>query len=538
MRRAFPLVSLATLVSLCASGAAAQVGAPPPPEDEARAAPICEVESLPNAGAPMEPGFFSVHLASPRPGHVGVPTNVQLVLAGFIQDLDAEPPFLEIALIGPDETEVPLERAGALARPAGELLPHTDYRFEVRGVDGDCFDCFGESGSSFTTGAGPDHAAPALFEEPEVHAFVFSAEHQACGFTQRHGMVGRIGGLGTDVARISVSATIGNATATKTNDVLVHGAEASFSSQGDAPLALGDHVHVAVTPIDLAGNTGDARVVRVSAQALLGEGVVPAFEDFELLQCTLHPEPAVDLPEALPTNGRIVARYGIEPIPLALRDGDDVIPLHPVDHLDHAQVLEPAQPLPANRTLDLVSLPCPHCTCPGCVVDVNAQVRTSAAADTTAPEAPRLLELREDLDPAPASGDSCHDDRTALVAILAAGVDDAAAAWELRYDAVLRLEGKLAVDVGRALPAVRLDDERVAVRLRTQPYGRLLSETFELELVAKDLADNASGASFPHDPLGSAGGCAQAGGGSSGAPLWALLTGLGLAALRRRRATS
>src|SRR5690606_32592580 len=97
-------------------------------------------------------------------------------------------------------------------------------------------------------------------------------------------------------------------------------------------------------------------------------------------------------------------------------------------------------------------------------------------------------------------------DRPALVLILAPGVDVGPPAGStppehLRYDVVMRLEGQLPVEVGRALPALVGSDGSTALRLETSRYGRLLGEPFELSVVATDLAGNRAEGTYLHQPV-------------------------------------
>lgn len=513
---------------LCALPAAA---IPPLPDGDAE---------RPGGAFPCDPGEFGgfpqgqddvfspVHLVSPSWGQNGVPLNPELVLGGFISDLEAQPPFMRVALLDPLDNEVPISRSGRFVRPLVELEPNTSYRLGTLPSEG-CPDCFFGDETPFTTGFSRDELRPTLAAEPTAQVFVMPQEEQQCGMGQAL-VAGRITGLGFDVARVSVAVTPpGGVTVRAFDRVVSSSDEISFTAQLDSAVALGDRVRVAVTPVDLAGHAGPARAVRVRARSFDDARVTP-FDELDARQCSLPDGASVALPDELPVNARLRVDFPVEPVPLALAGDAGVFPLLPEEHVGTAQVVAPIGDLPAGADLELVALPCPHCKCPGCNVVARGRVRTAAGPDTTPPSPPEVVAVREDLDP-PRAEDVCYPDRTALVVILAPGVDDATPPELLRYDVTLRLDGQLAIDAGRALPATLLPDGNVAVRLATTAYGRLLPKAFDLTVAASDLGGNRTLAEHRHDPLALGGGCAAAGGAAP--PLW--LAGLLLLAGARRR---
>lgn len=486
-----------------------------------------------------EDNFGPVHMALPRSGAIGVPRNVELILGGFLNDLDFVPPFLVVKLLDPDHAEVPSTRSGALLRPAVTLAPHTTYRVAVRLADPtSCEGCDLEQDFPFTTGADPDHVPPAYAAEPFVQALVLSDADRQCGFGGAFGtthlLLGRMPELPPDVARLSIAVRPGNGTTTRATDLIVRGATQHFFRGGTEQVALDDEIIIAVTPIDLAGNAGAAVSVRVRARPFEALRDAP-FEELDDRQCALPFGVRAALPDTVPTNARFLVEMPVEPVPMGLVLDGATIPLHPTEHLPGGQVLEPTSPLPSGRTLQLVSLPCAHCACVGCDVSTPTSFTVGDSADDEPPAAPVVLGFVEDLDPAPAE-DLCHPDRTALIALLERGDDDKTPAAHLRYDAVLRVGDQLSVEAGRALPVVLREDGTAAVRLETAAYGRLLTEPFELELTARDLAGNRSSTSVIHD-AGEAGfGCASSRVPRGALPLPAalLLSFLGWISLRKR----
>lgn len=501
---------------------AASAGAVPPLEgDEERPGGGsgfmgCELGHLPQEIFSF--GFSPLALASPSPFSTGAPRNAELVLSGFLGDLDFEPPFVELKLLDDDEREVPFERRAHVIRPLELLQPFHRYRLVLDGTDS-CPGCGGFEEWSFTTGGRVDHVGPALTEVPRAQVLVPSEGDAGCGFVRsasEHVVIAEVGPLPADVARLVVTARTPDGAPERVFDGLPPGPVLLAHGQGF--LGLHDRVIVAFTPIDAAGNPGTAVIVRVRARPLDDARSEP-FHQLDERQCELPASPLVAMPEALPTNGRLVVDFPLEPVPLALRGEGALIPLQPASSGAGARVLVPTAPLPAGASLALEALPCEHCACPGCDLVAHAALTVGDGRDDTAPAPPAVLALREDLDP-PASTGACHAERTALVVILEAGEDDQTPPEHLRYDADLRLDGRLPVEVGRLLPAAARGDGTYAVRLDSARYGRLLPEDFDLTLRAVDLAGNASEAEHRHE-AGKAGGCSSTG--RAGGPALALL---------------
>lgn len=472
--------------------------------------------------------FGRLHMASPSSGATSVPRNVEIVLGGFLGELDIQPPFLLVKLRDNNGAEVPSTRSGALLRPVALLSPQASYRVSVELANPDsCPGCGIEESFWFTTGDDVDTEPPRWSGAPLVQALVFSEQERQCGIggglDTTHMLLGRLSDLDDpDIARVSVAIKPGGAATTRVFDTVVEQSTRYFFRSGSEPLGLGDDVIVAVTPVDAAGNAGAATSVRVRARPF-SDIREERFEDLADRQCSLPANVAPALPERVPTNARFVVDMPVEPVPLALVHDGGAMPLHPVEHLPSGQVLEPAEELPAGATVNLVALPCFQCACIGCDVARSWAFRVADGPDKRAPEPPVVLELLEDLIPAPAE-EECHPDRSALIVRLEAGVDDTTAAEHLRYDAVIRLSGQLAVEVGRSLPALVGDDGTVAIRVDTSAYGRLLSQPFELDVIATDLAGNDATTTFVHDE---GAGCSSTQARSGSVPL----TGLALAAL-------
>lgn len=482
-------------------------------------------------GGEPAPPFFGggVQLVLPSPGSVGVPRNAVLRLAQDPDVLEQQGfPPIEIGLEDEHGALVPFTRRGAVLRPHALLDANTTY--QLVSEDPFCPDC-GPTSWQFTTGSVIDVRAPVVEDVPVAHLFV-SPSDQFCPFAN-HSLFLDLGVLGADVAWIEVAATPPGGTPQR-----LFGSPAQFVQQvstsvGQATLALGDEVMVAVTPVDLVGNVGPARIVKTRARPFTDAsgGVWNLAPE----QCALPGAPAAHIPAVLPANGVLQVDFPFETVPLALEKDGEQIALHPQEETSGGRVLEPARPLEPGASYEIVPLDCVHCVCRGC--SLASGVVEVGAADEAAPGAPVISSLDEDLDPERAT-DSCRPDRTALLVVLEAGEDDVASAMDLRYDAVLRLEDKLPVRVGsRLAPSLRADGT-VVLRLETHPYGRLLTERFTLEIEAIDSAGNRSAATaLEHEPAGATAGCAASGtprAASAAFGLSALALGLALA-LRRRR---
>lgn len=529
-----------SLVALLFCAEASLGAPPPPPEDppEPPEFPVCDAGHL--AAFPLDNGpFFSPQMASPRPSSGNVPRNVEIVLAGFLGDLEGPQPFLAMRLRDAAGAEVPTTRSGRVVRPLAPLEPFALYALQLEPADPElCPECGVFDVWPFETGADFDTEAPRFGGEVVGHAFVLSEADRQCGFgfapSSTHLLLLRVAGM-DDVARVSVAVKAGHgAAATRAFDRVVDTDTHFFFRGGSEPLSLGEPVVVAVTVVDRAGNEGPTRVVRIRARAFDDLRRAP-FEELALRQCVLPATVRPTRAEVVPTNARFVVEMPVEPVPMALVGADAVVPLQPVEQLPFGQVLERAAPLPSGASLTLTTRSCASCACEGCDHGAPVPVLVGDGPDQRPPEAPVVLELREDLAPPRGEG-ACLPDSTALVAVLERGADDATAPAQLRYDVDVRLEGQLPVELGRWLPAVTLDDERTAVRVDTALYGRLFAEPFELEIRAVDLAGNRSPATTVQHELAAAG-CSSVDVDASRRPpvaLALLLAGVALFRARRR----
>ncbi len=113
------------------------------------------------------------------------------------------------------------------------------------------------------------------------------------------------------------------------------------------------------------------------------------------------------------------------------------------------------------------------------------------------------------------------------------GSDDVSGPLDLRYDAVISVNGGPALALGRSLvPSARADGATV-LRIDTKGLGRVLGKPFTLTLTAVDAAGNAADASINHTvDAADGGGCAST---SGDAPAVAFAALLALVPLRRRR---
>jgi hypothetical protein len=523
--------------TLCLALAAPAAAVPPLPDGDAErpgAGFTCDFGTL-NTLQPIQPDSFSqVHLASPAWGATDVPLNVELILGGFLGDLDIQPPFMEVALVDAQGADVPSERDGHVLRPLVGLQPFTEYNVVLRSTP-DCPGCVFEQATPFTTGDHRDRERPMLSSGPEVQVFVMPVEEQFCGFGKA-AVVGSFAGLPSDAARISVALTPPGGVAQRVLDHVVTSRvpEQHFLVRLEDDIGLGDELRVALTAVDMAGNASPARIVRVRARSIDDVRTVE-LDALDSRQCDLPDGSVLSLPEVIPTNAMLRVQHPLEAVPLGLASEDDVFPLLPVEHVGDVQRVEPLVPLPADTSLEVTPLECPHCACPGCNVVARGRVRTGGGPDETAPDPPVIIELREDLDP-PRAEERCYPDRTALVLVLEPGGDDTTAAAHLTYDVTMRLEDRLAVEVGRALPATPTPDGLVSVRLDTTKYGRMIGEPMELVVTAVDLGGNRADSRFEHAPdaVEAAGGCSAQGTPRSSAPAALALVLLPFAAIIRR----
>jgi MYXO-CTERM domain-containing protein len=471
-----------------------------------------------------EPGF-SVFLQLPVSGTTNVPLNTKLRIAGSLQDLEGETPFMRIYLETLDAAPVPFTRVGNQVIPDENLAPNTTYVFYSDFVEGPCGrDCFGNF--QFTTGTRVDNEPPVFDRVPNAHAFI----NDICDFGASHTFGVAMGFVPEDIAWLEVAVALGDRAPRKVFAGAVQNrAEPEFFLSGDqTPLALNDAVRFALTPVDLAGHVGEPVIIRTRARSMQILNDAGTLNDVPPVQCALPNFPSPALASAAPRGGLVEVAFPFEATPLSVTDGEREVALIPVEDTPAGQRLLPAEDL-APGTWELVAQDCPFCACEGCALDVDGQLEVSELDDAAAPDEPRIVSLDEDLDPAFAEG-QCVADDTAIVVTLAAGADDGTAALDLRYHASLRLADALPVQVGRLL-APEQDGDDVVLRLDTAAYGRLLTEDFELEIVAEDLSGNVSSVARIRHSAGAAAGCSGSG---APAPLFGFAILLG-AFLRRRR---
>jgi len=538
-RTRLPALSAASLFAagLFAGGlyAGSAAAIPPIEGDEARVAGFpCDLGDFANFPPSTANPFSAPFLASPSWNSAPVPRNVALVLGGDVGNLEFDPPLMEVQLVDALDRDIPFVRTGHIVRPQGLLAPFTTYRLFTRSSPA-CEGCFPEQGFLFETGQLIDSTRPTLRSATLVQAFVVSEEEQFCGMGKLI-LAGRVDDLSDDVTRISVAINRPSGVAQRVVDLVTEEqATAHFQVPLELQVALHDSLFVAITPIDQAGNVGVARTMRVRVRDF-NDARTTGFLSLDERQCDLPDGPRLALPDVIPTNAQLLLELPLEPVPLALTGDAGEFALIPTEHLPAAQLVESIEPLPAGALLDVITLPCPACSCPGCGVAIRGQVRVADGPDEAPPALPVVLDVVEDLDPPAAASDTCYADRTALVMTLAAGSDDTTPAAFLRYDVTVRQEGELAVTAGRALTATELADGSVVVRLDTAALGRLLPQPLEFVVGVTDLGGNRSQTTYSHDPeFVAAGGCSATATGHGAPVSLALLALLALVTTRRRR---
>jgi hypothetical protein len=489
----------------------------------------------PDGDAIAEPGFGGVFVVSPPNGAFDVPRNVEIRLGGDVNALDVEPAQMAVLLLDGLGGRVPYERIGLELHPLAPLQPGQTFVVRVETTDANpCPDCFGIQEMSFTTGQEIDREAPVLEGTPPVQVFVLPNGEQAeqCGvfFGQTHAILIDFGPALPTNTWISVAGKKDGAPPQSLIEVFNTGqlTPAQTNVGNTVPTALGDVFFVALTPRDLAGNVGEARVVRVRARSFTDQQIPR--DQLKPLWCDMPETPAVIAAETLPTNGELVVDFPFEEVPVALRDVDEpdapVIPLVPVRDTASGNVYNTVVPLPAGKSFDVVGLPCTQCVCAGCTHFEPQRVLVGDGPDNTAPAAPEFIELREDASPPLSVEEQCVPDRPAILAILAGGVDDTTAAIDMRYDANIAIDGQPPVVLGRSLIARDIGNGQVEVRIETNGFGRVLGDPLELTLEAIDAAGNRAAATHLHGQVEEKG-CAA----TSSTSLLAALALLGL--LRR-----
>ncbi len=215
---------------------------------------------------------------------------------------------------------------------------------------------------------------------------------------------------------------------------------------------------------------------------------------------------------------------------MSLRAPDgSLTPLVPVTDSDVATTLQPARALSPNTTYDVVFRACPNCVCEGCAVgqdgiETGFKIAVGAGDDQQRPARPVVIGFDEDVQPI-VSNDACSADTPALIVHLKAGSDDQADAVELRYGAVVEINGN-SFALGDGHLASRVGDTLV-LRIPTLSLPRLLGVPFVLTLSVSDLAGNSNAATVEHSTTATPG-C----GAAPAHSLWALA--LCLLARRRR----
>lgn len=536
------VVPLAFALTLNALPAAAQP-VPAPPDD-----PCASIDSLgapppippPDGDAIAEPGFGGVFVTSPPQGAFDVPRNVEIRLGGDVSSLEVEPPQMSVQILDSVGARVPFERTGLELRPLAALAPGQTFVVRIEATDANpCPDCFGVQEVPFTTGDEIDREAPVLEGTPPVQVFVLPNGEQAeqCGvfFGQTHVIMVDFGPALPNNTWINVSGKKDGGPPQSLVEAFNMSTQV-FPLQTNVgntvPTALGDVFFVALTPRDLAGNVGEARVVRVRARSFIDQQVPR--DQLAPLWCDMPETPAVIAAETLPTNGELAVEFPFEEVPVALRDVDNpdaaFIPLVPVRDTANGNVYNTVAPLPAGGTFDVVGLECTQCVCEGCTRFEPQRVVVGDGPDNAAPEAPVFVELREDASPPLSVAEQCVPDRPAILAILQAGVDDTTAPTDIRYDANIAIDGQPPVVLGRSLAARDIGNGQVEVRIETNGFGRVLGDPIELTLEAIDAAGNRKAATHAQGQPEETG-CAS----TSPASPAALAFALGLLALARRK---
>jgi hypothetical protein len=531
MRRPFAATFACSL--LVAAGASAQPAPPPACDFGGARAPGQADIALP------EPGFGNLFVLSP-PTNAQVPRNVEIRLGGDVASLDLEPPIFTVELRDLAGARQALVREGGRLTPARPLAPRETFLIRIEATAAHpCPECVGQQELAITTTDEIDTTPPVLTGTPPVNVFVMPSPEEAaqCGFFfgTTHQIVVDFGGALPTNTWIALAARKSGESPRSLVEIFNTGAP--FPVVGNVgtqvPVALGDTFYIAITPRDLAGNAGPSRTVRVRARSFTDQSLPR--ESLAPLWCDMPTSPTVRAPARLPTNGQLVVEFPFEEIPLALAPvggaADERIPLIPLEDTALGHVYGTALPLPAGAEFDVVSLDCPRCICEGCARMEPQRITVGEGPDQAPPAAPVFVGLLEDASPTLSVEESCRPDRPAILVVLEPGEDDVTEPLALRYDATIRLDGGPPRTFATAAVPFARADGKVALRLESDGFGRVLSDPFELTLTAIDAAGHRSaGAALSHDPDARDGGCAGAGAGS-----WAALAALGVLRRRRRR---
>jgi hypothetical protein len=499
---------------------------PPPPIDK------------PDGDFPDEPFFGSVVLVAPPPGVGPVPRNVELVLAGALAEI--EQGFWNIELTGPDGP-VPLVVDGTHIVPVGGLLPPGVVTLVLApSPTHPCQGCFPAGRQAFDVTAVVD-VTPPRFSELVLHDFVPpSLEHQTrCNQFIGTGDIVLASVSVDEVAFIDLAGRhpLVAPRFLSRGSLTVPGLPTGlFGSVASTPLvAPGDDLVVIALARDLAGNVAAPVVSRLRARSMLTvDDPTTTLDQVTETRCALGALPDVHVPERLPRNPTLRVVFPFEEQPLALRRGEQVVPLVPgtelVEDARGGRLFAPAVPLEAGPW-NLVSLPCERCVCPECTAPLDRPVTLNDSVDTIAPVAPAVRELIDDAAPARAEG-RCVPDRAATLVVLSPGSDDVAGPFDLVYDVVIQRDDEPPRALASALPALRRADGNAVIRVPTAPLGRVVGDPLTLELIARDTAGNVVRATHTVSVDESAGGCAA---GGSGSPLVVLGSALLSGVLFRRR---
>ncbi len=497
-------------------------------------------------GAAPPPGQFPggqgfVSLQMPFAGTL-IPRNVEIRLTGDLGMLDAEPPLYAVRLVRAATGEpVAVTRTGLRLRPTAPLAGDEAYTLFVTPTEANPnVQWETEQQYGYITSDVIDEEAPTAPVPSAVHVFVEPdpRELEACGFfgLPTHIITVHLEGIDpTDLAWLELSSMFDEGSPTLLAQFQTSASTVDFSVQGGTqPIALGDDVFVALSARDLAGNVGAASIVRVRARNF-ADAQQTSITDLDLLMCEMPRAPVVHVPAGdLPLNGRLYVEFPFERVPLALvADGVEPVALHSVYDGDEGDVLAPVVPLTPGTTYDVVPLPCDRCICEGCrVLPAVGRVTVGEDDDEDAPEAPVIVDLREDLTP-PAPEGACQADHAALVVLLEEGVDDRAGAEDLLYDVAASLDDGPSLQLAHALPAVRVDGDTIAIRVPIAAAGRVLGKRLTLDVTAIDAAGHQSSTTFLREPSGAAA-CAATDTSARGVSYGAVVI-VALGALVRRR---
>lgn len=532
MKHLAPFFAACAAALFATPGRAQSNGAPgePPPCDGL-------AEAAGAAPPDVEPGFGFLFVTSPPVGALA-PRNVEIRLGGDLSGLDVDPPTVSVEVRDLVGARVPMTRDGSVLRPTEPLPAGETFLVRIEATPAHpCPDCVGTQELAFSTTDEIDTTPPALVGPPAANVFVLPPPEEAarCGFFfgTTHQIVVDLGASAPAQTWIDVAARKEGEAPIFLVEAFNNGAPFPITANAGAqlPVALGDAFYLSFAARDLAGNVGAPKIIRVLARSFVDQ-TVPA-DALPPLWCEMPEAPSFTVPALLPTNGQVVVDFPFEEVPLALvpagevPGADNVIPLIPLEETALGHVYGTVSGLPNDASLDIVGLPCPHCVCDRCDDFAPVRISTSEGPDNVPPAAPIVRELLEDTSPEVSAEEACRPDRPALVVVLEPGQDDVAAPLELRYDAVIRLEGGPPRVLATAAAPLRRADGGTVLRLETRDLGRVLGAPFELTLEAVDVAGNRAAVTTFHQPDGGAG-CASSGGTS-----WTLAL-LALALARRR----